>query len=146
MGWNHPSLCWGSHAHIIRTVAHTEAPFVRSCHETKTLKYGYCYIMAAVTSKAYGVIQAHSSSSSRQHSEKTLNGTSVLYETAVLLVPIAVEPYNDARTLTNTHRSTVRGCHQGKLLKRDCCTVAAYPLTAATVVLQTEQQRERGEK
>ena len=63
---------------------------VRSCHKTKTLKFGYCYTVAATTSKASGVKQAHSSSSSSQHSkneqeQKKLKVTAVL-ET-VFLIP-----------------------------------------------------------
>ena len=68
----------------------------------------------------------------------------------LFLVPTAVGSYNDTRTHTQAHepigRSTVRGCHKGKSLKRGCCTVAAQPWTAA-VVLQKQRQREvRSEK
>ena len=55
------------HAHIMCAHAHKRS-IVRSCHETNTFKYGY-YLIAAIqwlptTSKACGVIQAYSSSSS----------------------------------------------------------------------------------
>ena len=40
------------HAHIIRIHAHTEAPFV-ACHKMNTLKYGYCYSVAATASKYF---------------------------------------------------------------------------------------------
>ena len=73
---------------------HAEAP-ARSCHKTKTFKYGYCYSVAATahSDKSYGVMQAHSSSSSSSSSSSRsrssrqqakmrraikLNGTSVL--------------------------------------------------------------------
>ena len=72
------------------------------------LKYGYCYSVAATASKAYGVRQAHGSSREHRKSEKEqqkLNGTSVL-ETAVFLVPTAVEFYNDTRTHTHAHEPT----------------------------------------
>ena len=41
--------------------AHTETPFVCSCHQTKTSNYGCCFTVAAAASKSNGVIQAHSS-------------------------------------------------------------------------------------
>ena len=45
------------HAHT-----HAHRSTVRSCHKTKTLRYGCCCIVAVTTSKAYGVIQVHSRS------------------------------------------------------------------------------------
>ena len=52
VGWNHRSLFQdGTH----NTHPRTRRITVRSCHKTKTLKYGYCYTMVAATSKGYGV-------------------------------------------------------------------------------------------
>ena len=130
VGWNIPSLCSGWYAHT-----HTHRSTVRSCHKKKTLKYGYCYTIAVETSKAYDAVQAHNSSS-RQHGnnekreekkKQKLNCTSLL-ETAVFLVPAEVGCYavmtrTHARSLTR--RNTVRRCHEGKSLRRGCCTVAA---------------------
>ena len=100
VGWNRAPLCSGWYAHI-RTHAHTEAPF-RSCHRTKTLKYGYCYAMAA-TSKADAMIQTHSSS--RQHSTAKMKNS----KKKLFLVPTAVGSYNDthahSRIRTQKHRS-----------------------------------------
>ena len=88
--------------------------------------------MAATTSKASGDTGTQHQTASKMKKEK-LNCTSLL-DTAVFLVPTAVGSYNtQARTLTNTRRSTVRGCHQGKILKHGCCTVAALPLTASGI-------------
>ena len=110
------------------THTRTHRSIVRSFHKTKTLKYGYCCTVAATTSKAYGVIQATSSSSS-QHSKMKksnykLNGTSIR-ETVFLAT--AVGPCNDTHTHARSQscRSTVRGCHEQKSLKRGGCTLAA---------------------
>ena len=52
--------------HTAHTGTHRST--VRGWLKTNTVKYGHCYTaVAATTSKAYGVIQAHSSS--RQHSK-----------------------------------------------------------------------------
>ena len=143
VGWTCPSLCPGWHAHIMCPLAHTEAPFLDSCHKTKTLKHGCCFTLAAMASKAYYcVIQAYSS---RQHSEndKSNESSTTPLFLRLFLVPTAVESYNDTCTHMKAHeptrRSTVRGCHKGENLKRGCCTVAAEPLTAG-VVLQKQQQ------
>ena len=48
------------------------------------------------------------------------------------MAPLFLTP-SHTRTLTNPQaENIVRGCHEGKSLKRGCCTVAAYPLTAET--------------
>ena len=68
---------------------------------------------------------------------------------ALFLIPAAVESYDThahTRTLTNTRKSTVRGCQKGKNLKLSCCTVAAWPLTAAAVLQKQQQRAERGKK
>ena len=57
---------------VFRMARHTRThrSTVRSCHKMRALKYGYSCTVAATTSKARGVIQAHSSSnSSRQYSK-----------------------------------------------------------------------------
>ena len=75
------------------THTRTHRSTVRSCHKTNTLKYGFCYSVAAAASKASGVIQAHSSNSSRQHSknekeQEKLNETSLFLR--LFLVPTTV--------------------------------------------------------
>ena len=86
--------------------------------------YVYCYTVAVTTSKAYGVIQAHSNRS-RPHSkhekeQQKLHGNSILE--IVFVVPTAGGSYNDTRTQAHAHeparrRSTVRGCHKRKRLE-----------------------------
>ena len=68
VSWSCLSMCSGWHTHIIRPHALAKAPFV-AVTKTNTLNYGYCcYAVTATASKAYGVIQAHSSSV--QHTTK----------------------------------------------------------------------------
>ena len=83
LGRNGPSLCSEWHAHIIRTHAHTEAPFVAVTKRRKPSSTATVIPWLPQVQELTGVIQAHSSS--RQHSEKMdksktkkLNGTSVL--------------------------------------------------------------------
>ena len=77
-GWTCPSCVTMARPHNTHTRTHRST--VRTCYETSTLKYGYCYTVA-VTSKAYCAIPRHTAAaSSRPHSKNEkeqgkLNGT-----------------------------------------------------------------------
>ena len=69
VGWNCPLSCSGWHARI-RTHARTETRFAAVAKIPRSTA-AHCCTMAPTTSKAYGVIQVHSSSRQHSKNEKT---------------------------------------------------------------------------